>query len=183
MWLIEGVMVFNAKAKNSTDLYGTPPEATNLLLPYLKPFKKIWEPCCGFGAISAVLLRGGWEVVASDISTGLDALSSLPLEWQEVDAIVTNPPYTQKTEFLARCYALGRPFALLLPCDLVNKHRTALFRVHGVQLIVPDKRIQFLRFAGGGVSRASSPNMGSCWFTWGMNLPSDLIFTSLEEAR
>jgi hypothetical protein len=172
--------VFNTTGPDTTDLYGTPRCALNLLLPHLKGFRHIWEPCCGFGAISEVLLSEGWKVTATDLSLGMDALLELPPMWEGIDAVVTNPPYSRKTEFLARCYALQKPFALLLPCDLVNRIRTPLMAKHGVQLIVPDRRIKFLRFVGGMVREASSPNMGSCWFTWGLNLPQDILFKELR---
>lgn len=167
--------VFNAKSDDSTDLYGTPTSATDLLLPYLKPELRYWEPCRGYGAIEKHLKLQGFNFTATDISTGQDALIWQPEGW---DACVTNPPWSLKTQFLQRFYDLGKPFALLLPCDLVNGKRTALFAEHGLQLIVPSWRVRFMRFDGEKAVEATSPNTGSAWFCWKMGLPKDLNFVT-----
>jgi hypothetical protein len=170
--------VFNSKAINTTDDYGTPDYATELIVPYLKREWIIWEPCCGYGAIHNYLHSRGFNIFGTDIKNGgMDALIGQPS--RQFDCVVTNPPYSLKTEFLERCYGLGKPFALLLPCDLVNKKRTRLMQSHGVQLIVPDKRIKFIRFDKGRQIVAPAPNMGSCWFTKGLDLPKDITFVNL----
>lgn len=165
--------VFNAKAADSSDLYGTPRSAFDLLAPYLPKGKKYWEPCRGYGAIEGFLRDDGHEVVGSDLSLGQDALLWQPDTW---DIVVTNPPWSLKGEFLKRFYALNKPFALLLPCDLVNAKRTALFAKYGVQLIVPSWRVRYMRFDGEKPVEAASPNTGSAWFCHKLNLPRDLIF-------
>ena len=167
--------VFNSKSKDSSDLYGTPLSAFNLLAPYLPSGITYWEPCRGYGAIEGFLRDSGRSVVASDISEGQDALLWQPSEW---DIAVTNPPWSLKGEFLERFYALGKPFAFLLPCDLVNSKRTTLFKKHGVQLIVPSWRVRYTRFDGEKPVEALAPNTGSAWFCWGLLLPQDLIFVT-----
>ncbi len=167
--------VFNAKATDSSDLYGTPRSAFDLIAPYLPKGVKYWEPCQGYGAITGFLQAEGHDVVSSDLSTGQDALTWQPDAW---DIVVTNPPWSLKGEFLEHFYGLGKPFALLLPCDLVNGKRTALFKQHGVQLIVPSWRVRYMRFDGEKPVEAGSPNTGSAWFCSKLNLPSDLIFVT-----
>jgi hypothetical protein len=167
--------VFNSKATDTSDLYGTPESAFNLLLPYLPHDKTFWEPCAGYGAIRDYLLKSGRRVLASDISQGVDALVDQPPEW---DICVTNPPWSRKSEFLERFYLTGKPFAMLLPCDLVNGKRTTLFAKYGLQLIVPSWRVRYLRFDGEKPVEAPSPNTGSAWFCSGLNLPKDLIFVT-----
>lgn len=169
------VTVFNAKASNTSDLYGTPQSAFDLLAPYLPESKTYWEPCRGYGAIEGFLRDRGLDVVGSDISSGQDALIWEPTKW---DIAVTNPPWSLKGEFLDRFYSLGKPFAMLLPCDLVNGKRTALFKKYGVQLIVPSWRVRYLRFDGEKSVETSAPNTGSAWFCFGLGLPQDLIFVT-----
>lgn len=49
------------------DFYPTPPEAVRALLSVETFEGSIWEPACGDGAISKVLLDAGHEVVSSDL--------------------------------------------------------------------------------------------------------------------
>ena len=44
----------------------------------------------------------------------MDFLRQTPNKW---DIIVTDPPYSQKDEFLQRAYALGKPFAIAAAVD------------------------------------------------------------------
>ena len=49
------------------DFYPTPPEAIRALLSVETFEGSIWEPACGDGAISKVLLEAGHEVVSTDL--------------------------------------------------------------------------------------------------------------------
>lgn len=78
------------------EFYPTPPEATRALLSVEQFDGSIWEPACGDGAISKVLIEAGYKVVSTDLiergyaKGGYDFLkSSTPL----AKNIVTNPPY------------------------------------------------------------------------------------------
>lgn len=78
------------------EFYPTPPEATRALLS-AEPFDgSIWEPACGQGHISKVLVDAGYNVVSTDLvaygygEANRDFLAeSRPL----AKHIVTNPPY------------------------------------------------------------------------------------------
>jgi hypothetical protein len=121
-------------------LVGTPASALAPLLPYLQKVWKIWEPAMGEGRPVAGLREQGYQAEGSDIKTGDDFL----LSQRGCDVIVTNPPYSRKQEFLERCYALGKPFALLLPLTaLETEERQQLFREHGIEIILLSKRITF----------------------------------------
>lgn len=49
------------------DFYPTPPEAVRALLSVEAFEGSIWEPACGDGAISKVLLAAGFDVVSTDL--------------------------------------------------------------------------------------------------------------------
>ena len=64
----------------------------------------------------------------------------------EFDVIITNPPYSLKNEFLKKCYEYQKPFMLLLPLTaLEGKERNKLYRKYGIEVIVLDKRINFMK--------------------------------------
>ncbi len=163
--------VINHRNEKSTDLYGTPKEAVDMLLPYIPKKGKIWECCNGYGAISGRLKEKGFRVIVSDKEK--DALTYQPKNW---DILITNPPYSLKTEFLGRCRDLGKPFALLMPSDLVGVKKVEILDDVDLQLIIPDRRIRFHRFDNGKITEAPSPNLGAIWYCGRMNLPKDMIF-------
>lgn len=156
----------------------TPPEALAPLLPYLNRTWTVWEPAAGEGLLVAGLRDHGLEVRATDILTGHNFFDFTPATW---DALVTNPPYSIKYKWLERCYALGKPFALLLPVETLGAQSAQrFFRECGVEIILFDRRINFkmpnIGFEG------SSAQFPSAWFTWGLNLGRQLTFAHLEPA-
>jgi len=89
-----------------SDEFGTPKYAVDILLPYLKYFRIIWEPAKGKGLLVNHLREYDFNVIPTE-----DFLNT---EMLDFDCIVTNPPFSLKDEFLKRCYELGKPFALLM---------------------------------------------------------------------
>jgi len=61
-----GIAVDSAN-RQKDDFYPTPPEGTRALLSVERFDGSIWEPACGDGAISRVLIEAGYEVVSSDL--------------------------------------------------------------------------------------------------------------------
>lgn len=167
----------NDETAQTIDACQTPPYALDPLLPYLPRPWTVWEPAAGEGLLVEGLYDAGFEqVVESDVITGQDFFAyEPPGPW---DCIVTNPPYSLKYPWLERCYALGRPFALLLPVETLGaKSGQVLFREHGLQVIFMDRRVNFkmplIGFEG------SSAQFPVAWFTFGLDLPSDMVFAEL----
>lgn len=153
------------------DNFQTPKIALDVLLPYLKRDWVIWECAWGEGNLFSFLKEEGFKVVGSD--KDFDFL----INNKDCDCIVTNPPYSIKDKFLARCYELNKPFALLMPLTaLEGKKRGELYRKYGIQLIIPNKRINFKTPSGKG----SGAWFQTAWFTWKLHLPNDLLFVELE---
>lgn len=85
---------------------------------------------------------------------------------------ITNPPYSLKDEFLKKCYEYKKPFALLLPITtLEGVTRNRLFKKYGIELLVFDKRINYM-------SNKKSCWFNTSWFCWHL-LPHQLIFERL----
>ncbi len=154
----------------SADDFQTPSSALAPLLPHLKKEWKIWEPAMGEGRLVAGLRKHGYQVEGTDILTGDDFL----VTEHECNPIVTNPPFSLKLEFLERCYALGKPFALLLPLTaLEGVQRQNLYRQHGVEIVLLPKRINFVT----PHKRKSSSWFSTAWFTHGLNIGQQLTFS------
>jgi hypothetical protein len=171
--LLENHMIPNAKGEGS-DIFQTPKEAAEYLVPFLPKGVRIWESACGKGLLVKWLREYGYCVLGTDISEnpGYNFFEYTPPEW---DIQVTNPPYSIKDDWLEHSFELEKPFALLLPVNALHSvRRCKLYRKYGIQLVVPPKRINFITPSGEG-SGAWFPVM---WFTHGLNLSNDLIFKS-----
>jgi hypothetical protein len=130
------------KKEKNDELY-TPREAILPILKYLDKSKVYWE-CTDFGKsnITKVLKENGFKVINTS-KVELDFLIDDPLD---CDVIITNPPYSIKDEFIKRCYELGKPFMLLLPLTaLEGKERNKLYKQYGIELIILNKRINFIK--------------------------------------
>jgi hypothetical protein len=85
-------------ARETRDFYATPSWVTEALLKHVTFRGKVWEPCCGDGAMSSVLAAHGLDVVSSDIADrgfgrpGVDFLACTEVP-EGCRGIVTNPPY------------------------------------------------------------------------------------------
>jgi hypothetical protein len=121
------------------DRYWTPCYVTEALLDRVEFEGNVWEPACGEGHIVHVLKARGYEVKATDITTGDDFLKSN----EKADNIVTNPPYGLVNEFIEHALALARKKVAFM-CRLhvlVSKGRHALFKtvphVHILIFVTP----------------------------------------------
>ena len=158
------------------DDYNTPPEALIPLIPYLDKEWVIWECAAGRNYLVRALLDRGYMVRFSDPRYGNDFITSPP---DYFDCIVTNPPFSLKTEFIKRAIDLGRPFAFLLPITtLETGKRQEIFREHDIRLILFDSRIDFIKQ---GINEKGRSWFASAWFTHGLNLPKELNFVSIKK--
>src|SRR5687768_495158 len=131
----------NIKESKEFDRCQTPAYALDPLLPYLRPDWVIWESAAGAGRLSQALTPHARQIVESDI---LDERNFFTYQPPTFDAIVTNPPYSSKFAWLARCYALAKPFALLVPVEMIGaKTAQRLMERHGAELLLLDKRVNF----------------------------------------
>lgn len=154
------------------DLCQTPPNALAPLLPYLPKRGVFWECACGEGILANSLTHSGRQVLATDLLTNTNFLS---LDQPLGDCIVTNPPYSHKMAFLAHCYRLGVPFALLLPVStLGTRGAQRLFQQHGVEIILLNKRIDFKMPNAGWAGKGAQFEVA--WFTWGLGIGRELTF-------
>lgn len=153
------------------DFYPTHPGATQALLSVETFDGPIWEPACGEGDISRVLLDAGYEVISTDLidrgygEGGCDFL----MEWQgRAPNIVTNPPFKHAMPFIERALMLadGKVAMFLRLAFLEGVERgnwlpaTPLARVWVMSRRVPMQRGRLSEKADGhGV-------IAFAWFVW-----------------
>ena len=78
------------------EFYPTPASAVRALLSVEQFDGSVWEPACGDGAISKVLINAGHEVVSTDLiehGYGISETDFLKQTKPRAKHIITNPPY------------------------------------------------------------------------------------------
>lgn len=170
--------------RKPADLYPTPVDGTESIIEVLKamkrpdgtPIKRIWEPACGDGRLARVLEWHGFEVVSTDLREypgygigGLDFLCDNPEEkwgWDigEIDAIVTNPPFSLAEEFIRRALSITPNVVMLLKQTYwnVGGRSKGLWEDH-----TPDMELKLTwRLAFLATERGNSPLMDCMWVIW-----------------
>lgn len=159
------------RAKGRPDDFQTPAWALDPLWQYLWSGWRIWEPACGKGNLVRAFDERGFATIGTDITHGQDFLTCEPPEFE---VLITNPPFSIKDAWLARCYEMEKPFALLMPFTAMETpKRLGLFRTHGVEVIILPRRVNFETPSGSTSGRAWFP-VG--WFTWGLHIGQGLTF-------
>ena len=160
----------NVKPTQYDNLY-TQQEAIKFLCDNinLTNIKSVWECASGTGNISNYLNDLGINVICTDIEQGNDfMISNYPC-----NAIITNPPYSKKNQFLKRAFELGKPFAMLLPLTtLESSLRNELFRDKNIHVLIPNKRFDF--------TGKKNCWFATAWFYWKMDLPERLNFRKVN---
>lgn len=128
-----GVSKDGSSEREQHDFYATEPKATFALIEnflkhtYAKHYR-VWEPACGMGNISEVLIADGYDVVSTDLidrgfgKGGVDFLKQDTVP-DGVRTIITNPPYRHTNEFIKHAHKI-LPYQSYL-CLLLNINQLA----------------------------------------------------------
>lgn len=175
------------------DLYETPPEAVRALLRAENLPRVIWEPACGPGSIVRVLRASGRQVYATDLvdydspdqdEAGWDFLMETQVPFG-VKAIVSNPPFKNGAEFVAKGLSLcPRVIMLLRLAFLESAARSEILdgghlaRVHVFRNRLP------MMHRNGWDGPKSTNTMAFAWFVWDTahKGPTELHRISWEKA-
>ena len=100
----------NIGLKNSkiNDEIYTPEYAIKPIIKHIKKNWKIWECCYGNGDLAKHLREKGLKVIGNKSEDFFKTN-------KECDIIITNPPYSNKRDFIERAIKLKRKFAFLVP--------------------------------------------------------------------
>lgn len=158
------ISYFNNKAKVGRDNYETPEHVWKLFFSiYKNRDSRIWLPfyCKGTCAPFVEKHHG-----TKFIHVNEDFFNYEPKEW---DVLVDNPPYSCKQEVFQRCILLGKPFALYIPLEtLERKYISELMNSTEFQIIIPKKRTDFITDYED--VKFGSPPHKTAWFCWRMKL-------------
>lgn len=138
-------MKMDLVAGSKNDEFYTPTYAIEPILKYIPTSSTVW---CPFDTQDSLFVKmfekRGNKTIATHIEDGIDFFNC---EIPECDYIVSNPPYSIKTEILERLFNLKIPFAML--CGVVglfeSKRRFNMFKHNQFEIMYLDKRISFFK--------------------------------------
>ena len=151
----------------NNDEYMTPPSAWEAIQKYIPKNKVIWEAFYGDGKSGDVLRTLGFKVIHDEVDFFENNLG---------DVIVSNPPFSKLPQILERLAHLNKPFIIIMPSSKLNTQYFKKLFAAKIQIIVPEKRINFFRNAP--VGWKSSCNFDCFYYCFKMKLPKDIIFLS-----
>jgi len=161
---------FHTKTFLTHDDYMTPKSAWEDIKQYIPKDKTIWEAFYGNGDSGKYLKELGFKTIHKK----KDFFTS-----NYGDVIVSNPPFSKSKEVLARLKELDKPFIMILPSSKINtQYIRELYKNTGLQIIIPRKRIQFVKLENGKVPEnyKSKCNFDCFYYCYKMNLKSDIIW-------
>ena len=150
------------KTKINND-YMTPKYAWENIQQYIPKDKVIWEAFMGDGKSGKYLEELGYNVIHNDNDF---------FESNEGDIIVSNPPFSKSKEVIERLKKLDKPFILILPSSKICSQYFRIFK-HDIQLIIPRKRIHFIKNIEGWKNACY---FDCFYYCYKMNLPRDIMW-------
>ncbi len=173
--------------RRELDFYPTPPDVTHALMDFLEINPcAIWEPACGDGSMSKAIESYGHRVHSTDIrhtGYGTGGIDFLSTELNDIDAIITNPPFNISEEFIRHALSISPIVAMLLKSQYWHAaKRIKLFRKHPPSYVLPlSWRPDFL-FNERKIGEKASPTMDVCWSVW-IQGDTDTKYRILEKSH
>lgn len=162
---------FHCSGFNKHDDYMTPKYAWENIQQFIPKDKIIWEAFYGDGNSGNYLKELGFNVIHDEVDFFENDLG---------DIIVSNPPFSKSKEIMKRMKELDKPFILILPSQKIN---TSYMRDYfkgdkKLQIIIPRKRIHFLKLVDGKVPDdwKNACCFDCFYYCYKMNLSSDITW-------
>jgi len=161
---------FHTKTFSKHDDYMTPKHAWEDIQHLIPKDKVIWEAFYGNGDSGRFLSELGFDVIHEQTDF---------FETNLGEIIVSNPPFSKSKEVVKRLAELDKPFIMILPCSKIN---TSYFRENfknkGLQIIIPRKRIHFLKLVDGVVPDdwKNACNFDCFYYCYKIGLERDIIW-------
>lgn len=155
----------------------TPPEDAKKILKFIPKEWVIYECCWGDGTMATAFRDEGYTVVGGKDIDFFTHDSPFVNDLSEYDVVITNPPFNNNKDFLRKAIETKKPFAFLCRIEhLGGVSAYDLFKDLTIQIVIPEKRINYITpKVREGIQVAGSP-FHSCWITYGLQLEKDILY-------
>tara|TARA_R110001592_G_scaffold108746_4_gene303855 strand:+ start:921 stop:1385 length:465 start_codon:yes stop_codon:yes gene_type:complete len=148
------------------DDYMTPRSAWEDIGHFIPQNKLIWEAFYGDGTSGTILESMGFDTIHENIDF---------FKNNKGEIIVSNPPFAKIPEVLARMKILDKPFILIMPSSKINTQYFRKLFKNEIQIIIPKKRIQFIKLVNGEIDNSKkSANFDCFYYCYKINLDHDI---------
>ena len=160
---------FHTKTFIKHDDYMTPKSAWENIKQFIPLDKVIWEAFYGDGKSGEILKELGFNVIHEEIDF---------YEHNKGDIIISNPPFSDAKNIMNRLLEIDKPFIIIMPQPKINTSYFREWKDKGLQIIIPRKRIQFIKLVNGEAPKnwKSDCNFECFYYCYKMNLEKDIIF-------
>lgn len=166
-------------AGSKNDEFYTPEYAIKPILKYVKRGSYVWCPFDTEESNFVKMLRvEQCDVLATSLADGIDFFKMTP---PHCDYIISNPPYSKKTEVLQRLFEIGKPFAMLVGVVglFESQKRFDMFQDNEFEIMYMNKRIAY--FKDYAEQKPSlNPPFSSVYICHKM-LPKKIVFEEIEK--
>lgn len=172
-------MKMDKVAGSGNDEFYTPKYAITPLLKYIPKGSTIW---CPFDTNESLYVKifkeEGYNVIHSHIFSGDDFFT---MEVPQCDYIISNPPYSLKTQVFERLFDINKPFAMLVGVVglFESKSRFNMFKDNNFEIMYFDKRISYYKNYG-DIKPALNPPFSSVYLCRDL-LPKTILFEYLDK--
>lgn len=161
---------FHTKTFSKHDSYMTPKYAWENIKHLIPKDKVIWEAFYGDGKSGSHLKELGFEVINENVDFFSNNLG---------EVIVSNPPFSKSKEVMKRLKELDKPFIMILPSSKINtSYMRENYMNQGLQIIIPRKRIHFIKLVEGEVPKnwKNACNFDCFYYCYKIGLERDIIW-------
>lgn len=177
-------MKMDKVAGSGNDEFYTPDYAVAPIMKYIPKGAKIW---CPFDTEDSLFVknfnRGGYDVKATHIKDGDDFFQHQKqgemVQW--CDYIISNPPYSMKTEVIERLFNLDKPFAMLVGVVglFESQRRFEMFRDHEFEIMYMNRRVAYFK-SYEEQKPSLNPPFSSVYVCHGV-LPQKIVFEEIQK--
>jgi hypothetical protein len=174
-------MKMDKVANSKNDEFYTPEYAVKPILKYLKPKSVILCPFDTEESNFVKLLREeGHNVIFSHINERTDFFEIDNFE--DFDYIISNPPYSKKTEVLMHLFKIGKPFAMLVGIVglFESQKRFEMFRDNTFEVLYLNRRVAYMK-SFESIKCEMNPPFSSIYLCSKI-LPKQICFEEIKKA-
>lgn len=172
-------MKMDLVAGSKNDEFYTPSYAVEPIIKYIKTPSKIW---CPFDTEESQFVKkfkqNGNTVIATHIKDGNDFFN-LDVD---CDYIISNPPYSKKSEVIKRLFDIGKPFAMLVGVVglFESQKRFDMFKNNDFEIMYLNRRVAYFKDYN-DEKPSINPPFSSVYICKGI-LPKSICFEEIKRS-
>ena len=172
-------MKMDIVAGSGNDEFYTPEYAISPIIKYIPKNSTIWCPFDTDNSLFVKLFKkNDFEVINTHLENGQDFFK---IDVPNCDYIISNPPYSLKTEVFERLFEIGKPFAMLVGVVglFESQKRFNLFKNNQFEIMYFNKRVSYFK-SYDEEKTSLNPPFSSVYLCSKM-LPKQIIFEEINK--